>query len=804
VLSSGTLIKLVFDEPVSSDDCEGFYSLKVDPAMSANVSYVPCYGAQIVDNYVLLDFSVNAANFSIDAGTYYVVIDSYVIADLSGNFMLFQSSKDQATGAEYYSYTVGTDVTVPAMVSSTPEPSGVMTDGIVVISFSEEISLASGGYIDLQDCGADMLCEADDPMLARFHMDAAFSNSTNASSGNMTVLYDREAEMAAAIILSGYDIIVKVVSGVTFEVFDYRRYVLTIPAGMVEDLAGNPTDADTVVQFLKDSTTGFSAANIIAATSSSPTGLTFDVQLAGETVPGTYTMCYCNSNVDDTLLVQGDSQTTYKTTFGTVLEPLTNFTGLMVGSRDIEEHVCMGKCHAGCIGSDCFCSGFDDPAVDSSVAYCLSAAMCREVCDSFDICKGFSTTESDACILSMTGTASDSGAWTSFEQFDGTACTDPHDFETPVGKITVTARAHIGAEYVVEPSTPTTIEVAGTGLMAPVDSGDGIPFSSDRIMVVDCDGMCGYSMPSASVTLPDGVTWHDLIPMNPLSHDAPHDMPEPPTYPAEHYASAWSGMSGDCPYVGVNDTYCPGDNYVAGVKSIVYEGFTRKVSEHLCYDKCIASECEGDDCFCDGAYPGYDGPTSNAFCADLELCIMLCDNDDTCKSIDMNEDRSRCFLNVAGPNECQYDPLTLSATNSAPDSGYTLLFKQVDQCEARRMTAKPKAQPNKRALLETMDFGYSHSKLLRFNDVTFTTGGSFKVCFCDATLLPPGATCSSSADYGVEIGEVQASGISCLLKDSTYSRKTCYAMEPHGGLRCYDGPGPDTEAPRYYNDGTMV
>jgi len=472
-----------------------------------------------------------------------------------------------------------------------------------------------------------------------------------------------------------------------------------------------------------------------------------------------------------------------------------SLAGVMVQSRDISSHICEKKCHAGCIGDDCYCSGFDDSAVDSATAYCLPPDLCREACDALTTCVGFSTTESDACILSTTPFASDSGGWTSFAKKQGSACTDPHDFETPVGKITVTARAHIGAAYVVEPATKTTIEVAGTGLMA--DKG-GIPFSSDRIMVVDCDGMCGYSDPSASVTLEPGMTWHDLVPTNPMSHDPPHDMPPNPSYNPDHIASAFVGSSGDCPYVAVADTYCPGDNYVAAGKEIVYEGFKRKVSEHLCYDKCIAADCEGDDCFCEGAYPGYDGPDSNAFCADLDLCKMLCDNDDTCKSFDMSKDRTRCFLNV-GPATCEYFPPTMSATNSAPDAGYHLYFKQVDQCEARRMTATVK--PNGRALLETMDFEYSHSKLLRYNGVTFTSGGSFKVCFCDATLLKPGETCNSPAHYGVEVGEVQASGISCLLKDSTYSRKTCYEMKPHGGLRCYDGMGPDTEAPRYDNDG---
>jgi len=397
--------------------------------------------------------------------------------------------------------------------------------------------------------------------------------------------------------------------------------------------------------------------------------------------------------------------------------------------------------------------------------------------------------------------------WFSYTKEAGASCTHAHDFTTEVGKMTITSRADVGVEYVVKPGVNHTLEITGGDL---ISHADGFQRSADRIMVVDCDGMCGYSDPSSSVTLEDGMTWHDLIPKNPLSHDPPHDMPPNPSYDPDHIASAFVGASGSCPYVAVDNVYCPGENYSPDRfvgNEIVYEGFKRKASEHLCYDKCIASPCEGDDCFCEGAYPGYDGPSSNAFCADLDLCKILCDNDDSCLSFDMSSDLPRCFLNQGGPKGkastvCEYDPLTLSATAAKPDAGYDLYFKQVDQCEARRLTAPVK--PSGRALLETMDFEYSHSKLLRYNGVTFTSGGSYKVCFCDATLLKPGETCSSPAHYGVEVGEVQASGISCLLKDSTYSRKTCYEMKPHGGLRCYDGMGPDTEAPRYNNDGTLA
>ena len=45
--------------------------------------------------------------------------------------------------------------------------------------------------------------------------------------------------------------------------------------------------------------------------------------------------------------------------------------------------------------------------------------------------------------------------------------------------------------------------------------------------------------------------------------------------------------------------------------------------------------------------------------------------------------------------------------------------------------------------------------------------------------------CHAESDYSVEIGELIVSGVSCLLKESDFRRRTCYNMF-HGGLMCSD------------------
>ena len=71
--------------------------------------------------------------------------------------------------------------------------------------------------------------------------------------------------------------------------------------------------------------------------------------------------------------------------------------------------------------------------------------------------------------------------------------------------------------------------------------------------------------------------------------------------------------------------------------------------------------------------------------------------------------------------------------------------------------------------------------MLRFKPVSADSGGTFKVCFCDSTIH---SSCLKPSDYGVELGEVHVSGVSCLVENPRLRRVAC-AEQYHGGLRCY-------------------
>jgi hypothetical protein len=201
------------------------------------------------------------------------------------------------------------------------------------------------------------------------------------------------------------------------------------------------------------------------------------------------------------------------------------------------------------------------------------------------------------------------------------------------------------------------------------------------------------------------------------------------------------------------------------------------VKEHQCYTKCaLNTPCTGDYCFCEGYFSGYDDLSSNAICGDETFCKYLCDNVEDCKSIDMHQNGARCFLNTE--DDCAADP-----TPGAEDPPYDLLIKSKDgNDEQRRLKSAAPAPVRKLQLNERKD--YSFAKLLRFKPIEIATGGTFKVCFCDSTLLAEGAVCSSVKDFSVTVGTVHASGVSCLISNKKLQRVSC-ASQLYGGLRCY-------------------
>jgi hypothetical protein len=144
---------------------------------------------------------------------------------------------------------------------------------------------------------------------------------------------------------------------------------------------------------------------------------------------------------------------------------------------------------------------------------------------------------------------------------------------------------------------------------------------------------------------------------------------------------------------------------------------------------------------------------------------------------------------------------TIAADLLVPDDEYDLFVKMTDD-NTRRLQERGKTFTKKlvRQLLAAEDPGISWDSMYRFKDITFSSGGEFKLCFCDSSILPQDDgynICDEPKDYTIEVGRIHATGLQCLLNDPKMTKGTC-VKQFYGGLRCYDGAAPDTTVPEEY------
>jgi hypothetical protein len=311
--------------------------------------------------------------------------------------------------------------------------------------------------------------------------------------------------------------------------------------------------------------------------------------------------------------------------------------------------------------------------------------------------------------------------------------------ERTLGKAFVTQRVDVGVDYIVTPGQSTSLELTGKGLSV-----------NDRVMLIDCSGTCGLSEASKLATQPDHAFTATVDPATLKSSK----LIELDTSPETFGYRAEPG-------------FCPGNLPI--IPGSLADG-------HRCYKKCYEDNCVGDDCGCDGFFLGYDTADSSALCLSTARCEALCSLTPGCHSIDMHVQWNRCFLNT----------FSCDGAAVAPDDDYKLRVKFVSD-NTRRLQASMRnlRAADVRKLLAAHDPGISWDELLRFKDLQFTSGGEFKLCFCDSETLADNKICSSAEDFNIEVGRVHATGVQCLLNNPKMSRGSCL-KQLHGGLRCYD------------------
>jgi len=178
-------------------------------------------------------------------------------------------------------------------------------------------------------------------------------------------------------------------------------------------------------------------------------------------------------------------------------------------------------------------------------------------------------------------------------------------------------------------------------------------------------------------------------------------------------------------------------------------------------------------------------------CLEVDDCEYLCSQLDGCHSIDARRDGiARCFLNTY---ECDSH---VENNHLVPSEEYELRIKQLHENE-RRLGRSLRSE-HVRHLLAGADPGISWDSILRFKDAHFTSGGEYKLCFCDSDLLTgDNEICDGPEDYTIEIGSIHSTGLQCLLNNPKMARGTCEKQE-YGGLRCYDDDVPTVHIPADY------
>jgi hypothetical protein len=805
-------IRLSFSEAVTNKNCVGNFTF-VSLTNSKNYGY-PCKDMIPINEKVILK-----TDFSLGTDQYYIRIETGGLTDLSGNALpiLLSQSNMLVPFDTMGSYIIDTadDTTVPVVLGASP-CDGCTSDLIVKTSngtfndrvnlyVSEDAALVAGKSVVLYDCGADLVCGSDDVAVSNFVV------------GNT-----RQAKLESGVLSLDFGLyIAKKYStaevqkhGTAATLTTGRRYKLKLEAGIFLDgvsLTGPPSDFFT--EFTKSSSPFDYKVHSATATASksSSDGLTFELKVPAKTDPGTYTACYCNEQDDPVLLDAGDGETTYILTDDTKMTPGYVPKDVVVVDLAVADHKCYAKCADGCTGPYCFCEGFDKATMNHlDLTLCLPPGLCREVCDaeSSTPCGGISVHDTlPQCFLYGTGangttpTAVTDESWQSYAKTSGRACSELTDFTEMVGKVDITSRVTLEVDYVIEPGSEASIEVTsapGANLTYTLEAQDPSKFlgenllSADRIAVVDGYGMCGISPPTDLVALPDKASptledWMQFLPYSWFRDKAAEDLAtdpdaDPALIPDPGTIVDYVGIASEKLYASRRGYYCPGRNMDLDTLTAVFQGVAQSVKVHQCYTKCELN-APGDQ-YCDGYYSGYDTIESNAICGDVQLCQYICDQFEGCGSVDMHMEKSRCFLNLVG--------CATHTDHLYKDENYAVLFKRADgndeQAGIEEAMEKEKIgrRMDSHALpvagtAATYALGFSWADMLRFKGISFSSGGRFKVCFCDSTIH---SSCIKPSDFGVEIGEVHVSGVSCLVENPRLRRVAC-AEQFHGGLRCY-------------------
>jgi hypothetical protein len=301
----------------------------------------------------------------------------------------------------------------------------------------------------------------------------------------------------------------------------------------------------------------------------------------------------------------------------------------------------------------------------------------------------------------------------------GAPCTDSADFADHVGTLVVTGKAQPEAVFVVPPETCTSVEALGGGFAA-----------GDKLLVIDSNGTCGVTPGSRSVEFcPETVLYEDLygLCIDSCALGDPFAVVEDPScMDKDHLPDEIAAAGIDVDFFAEQGN-CPG-----AVKGIVDE------DGHTCSER-LSSVL----------------PTFFPSAGKTTLCDVCCL---TCRNAGQDcpgaDEARRLTANV--------DPACIDECVGS--------YNNPNSPEGR--SPPPYAARRRRAAT------YPPFTALTHPPFKVTSGGEFKVCFCDSAR----ADCTAPSAYDVEVGTLRASGIACLLEQGL-STGEC-VPQSEGGLRC--------------------
>jgi hypothetical protein len=777
-VSSTEVLSLAFSEQIIiPEDCVGQFKLFLEGAVPVGTPAAawPCGdpGIIVFDNRVILPPPAGG----LPAGTLFLVVETGAVNDLKGN------RNNVVNSVMTWTFTVNdaSDDVLPSVVKTDPDTmthtnlAPVTTN--VTFYFSETVTLVTGSEItvSLFDCtlrGSPWKCEPEDDLVRKYVI-----------LDGMITAHELSVDIG------------KIPPG--------KRYKLTLPRFTVEDAGGNvgPFN-DTDIEFILDS--GTFDANLHALDvdmlTSTKDGFEVPAAFTLATEPGLYNVCYCDELADDTLEILGDGEFVYEPWADARCDSPEVLTGEIIG-LSLAEHACETKCAMGCVGTHCYCEGYEAGLPASTL--CLPKPLCAKACADSESCNAFSVhDEKPQCELAAAcGTGTVAAAWSVFAKVDGASCTHVDDFRTPVGQLTISGRVDIGVDYILTPGVEGSIEITNPPSASFMKFDDKL--SEDRITVIDCGGSCGVSRPTAAVTSPAGAgsiaTWAQFMSFNNFVDTAAQDAQNVQDPATIKYGTPNEAVSRV--YTAIDNSYVPGANLELVSFTVKLMNDEYDLTDHQCYSKCHMP-CEGPRCFCSGYLHGYDFATSNALCADQNLCEFLCDSIEDCGSIDMHKDLDRCFLNSKDLVILNYRDATTHLDSLLPDPSYKVLVPRTTARTASEPADGNEEIPHDSQLgplpdpvVVVKDHGFSWSNMLRFKGITFQSGGTFKLCFCDSTLVQ---ACKSERDFSVEAGKIHVSGVSCLISQPALRSAACveqyYGAAPKS-LRCYADREPPQVSP---------